>query len=331
MTTHRRNIVTERFLLTGALGCIGAWVAKNLVQAGTPPVILDIGGEPRRLRQLMSDAELAQITFVNGDVTDLATVEATLDTYQITNIIHLAALQVPFCRANPPLGAHVNVVGTVNMFEAANRRKDRINKIVYASSVAVYDAADGDAAGSVAHGSVGHPTTLYGVYKQANEGTARVYWHDYQFPSIGLRPYIVYGVGRDQGMTSAPTRAMLAAVRGQPFHIPFGGRADFHYAADVARAFVACARSAYAGADIFNLSGSLATMAELVAAIEAAAPEAAGQLTYAPEALPFPQEYDAAPLSGVIGRMPHTPLAIALAETVGRFRQLAHGPVALEP
>jgi hypothetical protein len=72
-------------------------------------------------------------------------------------------------------------------------------------------------------------------------------------------------------------------------------------------------------------------MAELVAAIEAAAPEAAGQLTYAPEALPFPQEYDAAPLSGVIGRMQHTPLAAAVAETVGRFRLLAHGPVALEP
>lgn len=90
--------MTERFLLTGALGCIGSWVAYNLVKEGKPPVILDIGGEPKRLKQLMSDAELAQITFVNGDVTDLATVERTLDDHGITNIIHLAALQVPFCR-----------------------------------------------------------------------------------------------------------------------------------------------------------------------------------------------------------------------------------------
>lgn len=324
-------MTAERFLITGALGCIGAWIVKTLVDEGATPVVFDRAADPRRLRLVMGDAALSQVQFVTGDITELAALEAALDAHAISRVIHLAALQVPFCRADPPRGALVNVVGTVNVFEAVARRRDRIPRVVYASSAAVYDAADAGADGSVAHGASGHPATLYGVYKQANEGTARVYWREHGVASIGLRPYIVYGVGRDQGMTSAPTRAMLAAVRGQPFHIPFGGRADFHYAADVARAFVACARSAYAGADIFNLSGSLATMAELVAAIEAAAPEAAGQLTYAPEALPFPQEYDAAPLSGVIGRMPHTPLAIAVAETVGRFRQLAHGPVALEP
>ena len=144
--------MTERFLLTGALGCIGSWVAKNLVDEGLPPVILDIGGEPKRLKQLMSDADLAKITFVNGDVTDLATVEKTLDDHGITHIIHLAALQVPFCRANPTLGAQVNVVGTVNMFEAANKRRDRINKIVYASSVAVYDNVDSPTGAAIAHG-----------------------------------------------------------------------------------------------------------------------------------------------------------------------------------
>jgi nucleoside-diphosphate-sugar epimerase len=324
-------VAAERFLITGALGCIGAWIVKTLADEGATPVVFDRAADRRRLRLVMGDAALSQVQFVTGDITELAALEAALDAHAVDRVIHLAALQVPFCRADPPRGALVNVVGTVNVFEAVARRRDRIPRVVYASSAAVYDAADAGADGSVAHGASGHPATLYGVYKQANEGTARVYWREHGVASIGLRPYIVYGVGRDQGMTSAPTRAMLAAVRGQPFHIPFGGRADFHYAADVARAFVACARSAYAGADIFNLSGSLATMAELVAAIEAAAPEAAGQLTYAPEALPFPQEYDAAPLSGVIGRMPHTPLAAAVAETVGRFRLLAHGPVALEP
>ncbi|NBU64932.1 MAG: epimerase, partial [Chloroflexia bacterium] len=41
--------MADRFLLTGALGCIGAWVARNLVNQGMPPVILDIGGDPKRL------------------------------------------------------------------------------------------------------------------------------------------------------------------------------------------------------------------------------------------------------------------------------------------
>ena len=70
----------------------------------------------------MSPDELAGVTFVAGDITDLALVERTFDEHGITNVIHLAALQVPFCRANPPLGALVNVVGTVNVFEAVKRR-----------------------------------------------------------------------------------------------------------------------------------------------------------------------------------------------------------------
>lgn len=314
----------ERFLLTGALGCIGAWTARNLVQAGTPPVIFDLAADPHRLRLLMSPEELARITFVTGDVTDLEALEHALDEHAITQIIHLAALQVPFCKANPPLGARVNVVGTVNVFEAVARRRDRISKVVYASSAAVYDAADTTRPGEpIPHGASGHPTTLYGVYKQANEGTARVYWQDQRVASIGLRPYIVYGVARDQGMTSTPTKAMLSAAVGQGYHIPFGGRADYHYADDVAKTFIACARAPFEGAEIFNLRGSVASMNDMMSAIEAAAPEVQGQITYDNVILPFPETYDAAPLEQVIGALPYTPLQQAVSDTVARFRMLA--------
>src|SRR5438128_1896800 len=244
---------TDRFLITGALGCIGAWVARNLVREGAAPVIFDLASDPRRLKLIMEPDELARITFVAGDIADLAALERALDEHAITHVIHLAALQVPFCKADPPLGARVNVVGTVNVFEAVARRRARIGRVVYASSIAVYDAADAEAPGAaIRHGAPGHPTTLYGVYKQANEGTARVFWQDARVSSIGLRPCIVYGIGRDQGLTSSPTQAMLAAAAGQPFHIPFGGRSDFQYADDVARMFIACARARFEGAEIFN-------------------------------------------------------------------------------
>jgi nucleoside-diphosphate-sugar epimerase len=316
----------ERFLVTGALGCIGAWVVRNLVREGAPPVVFDLDNNPRRLKLIMTPDELARVTFVAGDITNLSALEQVLDEYAVTHVIHLAALQVPFCRANPPLGAHVNVVGTVNLFEAAARRRERIERVVYASSVAVYDAADADPLGGIGHGAVGHPTTLYGVYKQANEGTARVFWQDARVPSIGLRPYIVYGPGRDQGMTSAPTKAMFAAAAGQPFRIPFGGRADYQYTDDVARAFIACARAPFEGAEIFNLRGSIVHMSEIVAAIEAAAPESRGAITFDDKALPFPQEYDAAPLAELIGDLPYTPLRKAVADTVALFReQIASG------
>ncbi len=217
----------ERFLVTGALGCIGAWTVRNLVREGVPTVVFDLASNPQRLRLIMTPDELAQVTFVTGDITDLAALEQALDEHAISNIIHLAALQVPFCRADPPLGARVNVVGTVNVFEAVARRKERIDQVVYASSVAVYDAADAAEPGAaVQHGATGHPTNLYGVYKQANEGTARIYWQDHRVASIGLRPDTVYGPGRDQGMTSSPTKAMFAAAVGQPYLIPSAGAAS---------------------------------------------------------------------------------------------------------
>jgi UDP-glucuronate 4-epimerase len=311
----------DRFLITGALGCIGAWTVRNLVREETPVVVFDLASDPRRLKLIMSDDELARVTFVTGDITDLEALERALDDHAITRVIHLAALQIPFVRANPPLGARVNVVGTVNVFEAVARRRDRIGRLVYASSAAVYDAVDAGESGVVAHGAAGHPTTLYGVFKQANEGTARVYWQDAQVASIGLRPYIVYGPGRDQGLTSSPTKAMVAAALGKPYHIPYGGRAAYQYADDVARTFIACARAPFQGAEIFNLGGSVATMGEIVAAIEAAAPEVRGLITFDDKPLPFPEAFDAAPLEQVIGALPFTPLAQAVADTIALFRE----------
>lgn len=315
--------MTDHFLITGALGCIGAWVVRNLVQQNTSVTVFDLATDPRRLKLLLSADELARVNFVAGDITDLATLERALDDNDITHLIHLAALQVPFCKADPPLGARVNVLGTVNVFEAVKRRADRIRKVVYASSAAVYDVAEAYPKGTPLPTDAHlRPNTLYGVYKQANEGTARVYWQDAGVSSLGLRPYVVYGVGRDQGLTSTPTKAMFAAAVGQPYHISFGGRCDFEYADDVAQAFIAAARAPFEGAAVFNLTGIVAHQREVIAAIEAAAPEMRGKITFEDTPLPFPEELDGAPLEQIIGAVPRTSLNEAVAWTVNRFREL---------
>jgi UDP-glucuronate 4-epimerase len=213
---------------------------------------------------------------VRGDLTDLAALERVLAEHEITHVVHLAALQVPFCRENPVLGAQVNVTGTVNVFEAA-KRAGLTTTLAYASSAAVYDE----------HGEIA-PQTLYGVYKVANEGTARIYAKDDGVASIGLRPFTVYGPGRDQGLTAGPTLAIEAAVRGEPYRIAFGGRTQLHYAPDVAQAFVQAARAAPAGAETFNLGGPATAMPDLVAAIEAAVPGA--EISFDDTPLPFPAE-----------------------------------------
>jgi nucleoside-diphosphate-sugar epimerase len=313
----------ERFLVTGALGCIGAWTVRGLVRDGAAVVALDVGSDPRRLRLIMTEEELAAVTFVTGDITDLASVEGVLDTHAITNVIHLAALQVPFCRADPPRGALVNVVGTVNIFEAVRRRADAMAPVVYTSSMAVYTADDADpVTGRLTVDAVPHPPNHYGVYKQANEGNARIYWLDTGLSSIGVRPMTVYGVGRDQGMTSGPTKAIVAAVLGVPYRVSFSGPTMYQYAADVARTLIAASRTTAEGAYVFNLPGEVADGPALAAAIETAVPGAGGRIEFEPGDLPFPSEIDHDGIE-TVDPEPPTPLAVGVAETVEALRALA--------
>lgn len=318
----------SRYLVTGAYGCIGAWTAQLLVARGSDVVTFDAGDDPRRLRLLMSDEQLEQVVQIRGDIRELDAVQWVLDEHEITNVIHLAALQVPFCRADPPLGAEVNVVGTVNLFEAVQRRADRISNIVYASSIAAHapEGHDGDP------GEAGLPTTLYGVYKRANEGTAHVYWSDHGLASIGLRPHTVFGPGRDQGLTSAPTYAALAAATGQSYRIPYGGRHQLQYAPDVAAAFIQASDADLSGAPVHDLGGEVTGIDEVIAAIERVVPESQGTLAYDSDTrLPFPSGTDDGGLDAVIGSRSPTSLDDAVAQTIERFRRaVASGSLSTE-
>src|SRR5581483_492658 len=114
-----------------------------------------------------------------------------------------------------PRGANVNVTGTVNIFEAVKRNRDHVRGLTYASSAAVFGPPTLYPDGVVSDDSLPSPSaTIYGVYKQANEWTARVYAETQGIGSIGLRPFVVYGPGRDQGRTSSPTVAVVAAAAG---------------------------------------------------------------------------------------------------------------------
>lgn len=267
----------------------------------------------------MTEEELAQVNFIRGDITDPTIVcEAVADS-GTTHIIHLAALQVPFCRANPPLGASVNVVGTVNVFEAA--KSVGLRQVVYASSVAVFGNKDEYATARLSDDAPLRPHNLYGVYKQANEGTARIYWQDDGIGSIGLRPYTIYGPGRDQGMTSTPTQAMLAAARGESYHISYGGYNGFQYVDDVAGIFIQAAQTPYEGAGIFNIEGSVAHMRDVVAAIESAVPRIRGIITFEDKPLMLPEGQTDTGLRELLGTFPNTPLQEGVARTVVHFKQ----------
>lgn len=304
--------MAERILVTGANGCIGAWVVRQLVAEGTSVVAFDLGTDEHRHR-LVNDGSLPDVEWRHGDLTvldDVIRAAAGID-----RIIHLAALQVPFCRADPSRGAAVNVTGTVNVFEAA--RHHGVQQVSHASSIAVFGKASDYGTRVLAADAPRLPSTLYGAYKVAGEDLARVYWNDHGIRSVGLRPHTVFGPGRDQGMTSLPSVAIDRAVHGEAFHVEFGGTLDFQYASDVAAAFIHAARVPIDGAPTYTIGGHVLAVADFLAAVA----EVTGfdGLTCGVDPLPLVDAADSSGWFGTASGPAITPLREALAESAAVF------------
>ncbi|NJN39649.1 MAG: SDR family oxidoreductase [Gammaproteobacteria bacterium] len=303
-------------LVTGAGGCLGSWTIALLARAGVPVAVLDLTEDKRRPRLLMTEDELAKVHWLTGDIADTKAVMLAAEASRARAIIHLAALQVPFCRADPVAGARVNVVGTVNVLEAA--RKHGIRRLAYASSVS--------ALGAVEEGVM---ATLYGAFKHCDEQVARVYWQDWQVPSVGIRPGIVYGVGRDQGMTSKTTVAILAAAAGKPYTIPFRGGVSWLHAGECAAAFIRAVAAERTGAPVFNMNGVYADVEAGVDILKRVAPEASTTVTGGAFALPMDRSDD--PLLQYVGEYGRVALEDGIRDTYESFKTLlAAGKVSAE-
>ncbi len=326
MANNRSDLVGDsqnKFLITGAKGFIGAWVAKALVERGDKPRILDIDAHSHRLQALLSEEQLTSIGFIQGDVTAFQDVERAVIEHGITHIIHLAALQVPACAADPPQGARVNILGTLNIFEAARRHRDRMRGIAYASSAAVFGPEELYGRTTVRSDAPLLPGTHYGVFKQCNEGPARVYFLNDGISSVGLRPWAVYGVGRDQGVTSGPTKAIKAAILGRPYTIRFTGGLDLQYGKDTAGIFLRCAEMEFQGARVYTLRGAVVHMDEFLATLERVLPRARGLIRSEGPQLPIAYDLDDSQLVKDLGEVPRTPLEQGIRETAEIFERLA--------
>jgi nucleoside-diphosphate-sugar epimerase len=309
-----------RVLMTGGYGCIGSWVAKRLVEEGREVWIYDLAEDKHRIELLLDEAGLARVHFEPGDVSDAPALLAAAGRIEATHLLHLAGLQVPTCRANPLLGAKVNVLGTLAVFEAASSLKGQVERVVYASSAAVHGPADPDSDGPIGDEVRLAPLTHYGAFKVCNELNAKVYWLDRGISSVGLRPWTVYGVGRDFGVTSEPTKAIKAVAAGRSFAIGYGGLQDLQYVGDVASTFLTALTGPFEGAESYNVRGSVVPMDSFVATLR----EVSGidRVTFGDRQLPIAPDLDDARLEARFGPLPRTSLAEGVAETFRRFSEL---------
>jgi nucleoside-diphosphate-sugar epimerase len=113
---------------------------------------------------------------------------------------------------------------------------------------------------------------------------------------------------------------MVAAAEGREYRIPFGGALQLQYVADAGEAFVRASEAGADGASVHNLDGPVATIPEVIAAIERAAPDAAGLVTAEEDPLPFPPSVDATSFVDLVGGPVSRPLEDGVAEAIARFR-----------
>jgi nucleoside-diphosphate-sugar epimerase len=313
---------SRRFLVTGAKGFIGAWIVKELVDRGDQPWVFDIDTESARLAALLTPEQMPSVRMLQGDITQFKDVESAIVDHGITHVLHLAGIQVPFCAADPLRGAMINVVGTLNVFEVARRRRDLVQSLVYASSAAVFGPEEMCGGATVPEGAPLLPGTHYGVFKQCNEGNARVYFLNDGLSSVGIRPGTVYGVGRDRGMTSGPTKAIKATVIGQPYTIRFTGGLDMQYARDTARIFIRSAEAGLTGAKVYTPRGNVMRIPEFLTVLGEILPPSRGLIKAEGHQLPVSYDFDDSSLHKDLGEISHTSLEDGIRETAAIFARL---------
>lgn len=316
------DLSNSRILITGAHGCIGAWITKLALDRGAEVIAYDLVSDPWRLRLISPDYDSRRLTLIQGKVDDTDKVKSIVKDSGVTHIAHMAAVLMPYCAANPVSGGLIDVIGTLNVFEAA-RDAGRNVRITYASSSAVWGPKTAYEDRKLTEADPLKPATHYGVFKQCNEGNARAFYAQNGISSIALRPWTVYGPGRDNGLTADPTLAMQSLAQGKPFQIRTSGRMDLQFVEDIAGAFLSCLYSPLEGAHVFNVAGDIVEMSELIALFESIRPSARGLITSGGPEVPVAYQMDDTQLRALVPGIPRTSLQDGVKRTIEFFERSA--------
>ncbi|MBN33703.1 MAG: hypothetical protein CMM46_02800 [Rhodospirillaceae bacterium] len=299
--------MTGSIIVTGTAGFIGSWVAKQLLELGWSVTAFDREADDRKLRANAGDEAASRVTWHAGDIANPDTVKALFEAARPDRVIHLAAVLIPVCRDTPVTGALIDVIGHINIFEAAHAVG--CDQVVYASSAAA-TARRGD----------GTLTTVYGSYKRWCEEFSAVRHHERGTHSIGLRPAIVYGPGREAGATAFVNAAITEAVAGREHTLPTRWNHRVEHVEEVADAFVRCATTPIEGAHASDITTTNTNDEDFLAALRQAIPDCrvdpADSESFR-EAAPA----DTSVLEGLIGPLHGISLEEGVARTVAAMRQ----------
>ena len=258
------NLDGAKILVTGGCGLIGSTTIDQILAHESPGevVIFDnlVRGSMRNVEQILKDP---RVRLVKGDIRDRAAIEAV--TEGMDAVIHMAAIRITACAADPREAMEVMNDGTYNVIEAAH--KARVERVLAASSASIYGMADTFPT-TEAH----HPynnDTWYGASKVMLEGLFRSFHAMYGLDYVAMRYFNVYGPRMDihGKYTEVLVRWMQRIEDGVPPLILGDGLTsmDFIYIEELARANVLALKSDVSD-EVFNVASGVETNLKELAA-----------------------------------------------------------------
>ena len=257
-------------MVTGGTGFIGNRIIRKLLDRGEEVVCFDLA-PPRNNLEPYAD----RINFYRGDISQIPHLLEAINTFEVHKIIHMAALLPPDTEDRPHFGMSVNIQGTNNVFEAA--RWSNIQRVVYASSIAVYGVQETFGDRPINETDLSDPVNVYGMTKAANDFAAGRYRERYDMDIRGVRICTVFGHGRVTGMTGMIGGLMMSLPAiGKPVTMQFDPNeaSPMIHAEDAAEIFVQVSLSNNLQHPIYISGGHLATIQDIANIVKEYVPEA---------------------------------------------------------